>query len=162
MAAEKDLALAPDPLLRLLALLPGEPEKIDDLAKRLRLSRREHARLSAFAEMPELDASLSDAEVSRLLYRQGAGTVRDRLVLALAKAKGDDDGEAAAALARHLALADSWTRPVFPVAAKDLIALGLKPGPALGEAIKRLTDQWVKSDFALSKDALIAGLKKEL
>ncbi len=161
MACETDLTLAPDPLLRLLALLPGEPEKIDDLAKRLRLSRRERVRLTAFAEMPELAAALSDSELSRLLYWHGAGTVRDRLIMALAKARGDDDGEAAAKLARHLAQVDAWTPPVFPVAAKDLIALGLEPGPALGEAIKQLTDRWVESDFALSKNGLIAGLNKD-
>jgi poly(A) polymerase len=44
----------------------------------------------------------------------------------------------------------------FPVAAGDLIARGMPPGPGLGAALKRLEARWVASDFRLDKTALLA------
>lgn len=37
--------------------------------------------------------------------------------------------------------------PVFPVKAKDLMAIGFVPGPELGEALRALEKVWIKSGF---------------
>ena len=49
--------------------------------------------------------------------------------------------------------------PVFPVQGRDLIALGMKPGPDLGARLAGLKDEWKRSGFSLGKDELLeAGL----
>ena len=44
-------------------------------------------------------------------------------------------------------LAAAWTPPKPPFAAVDLMALGLKPGRALGQALARAEAAWVAADF---------------
>ncbi len=45
--------------------------------------------------------------------------------------------------------------PVFPLLPRDLLAVGHKPGPDLGDQLKRLVKAWKDSEFALSKSDLI-------
>lgn len=49
----------------------------------------------------------------------------------------------------------NWPVPVLPVSAKDFMARGMKPGPALGEALKKAEAKWVKSGFALGREDLL-------
>ncbi|HTM78239.1 MAG TPA: CCA tRNA nucleotidyltransferase [Devosia sp.] len=49
--------------------------------------------------------------------------------------------------------------PTFPVGGKDLLALGLQPGPAFGIVLDRLEQQWVESGFTLDRSALLALAK---
>lgn len=49
-----------------------------------------------------------------------------------------------------------WQVPVFPVAGKDLIANGMKPGPAVGARLKAMREAWIQSDYVLRRDELLA------
>jgi tRNA nucleotidyltransferase/poly(A) polymerase len=51
---------------------------------------------------------------------------------------------------------EAWTVPVFPVKGRDLLDDGMKPGPAVGEAIRRMREAWVASDYVLDADELKA------
>ena len=44
----------------------------------------------------------------------------------------------------------------LPLAAAELIAAGMAPGPALGQALARAEAAWIDSDFTLDKHALLA------
>lgn len=59
---------------------------------------------------------------------------------------------------KNLSDVSSWQEPVFPVSGKDLIALGLKPGPEMGQTLAKLKKQWVASRFELSKEDLLQSL----
>lgn len=50
-----------------------------------------------------------------------------------------------------VAVLRAWVAPVFPVTGGDLIAIGIKPGPDMGKALKAMRDRWAKSDYVLSK-----------
>jgi hypothetical protein len=50
-----------------------------------------------------------------------------------------------------------WVTPKFPVSGADLMALGMKQGKELGDALKSMKERWKRSDFQLSKDELMAG-----
>lgn len=54
-------------------------------------------------------------------------------------------------------LAAGWTPPRPPFAAADLMALGLKPGRALGQALARAQAAWIAADFP-DDPSTIAGL----
>ncbi|UTW54457.1 CCA tRNA nucleotidyltransferase [Kordiimonas sp. SCSIO 12610] len=53
----------------------------------------------------------------------------------------------------------AWNIPVFPVSGRDLIALGMMPGPAISVSLNALEALWVESDFLMLKDELLATVK---
>lgn len=48
--------------------------------------------------------------------------------------------------------------PTFPVSGKDLISLGVTPGPEMGEILATLKRKWADSGFNLSRDDLLQSL----
>ncbi len=104
IAAEAAYGWAPDALLRLMAIVPPDAERLAALAERLRLSRAEAGRLKAFAEAPVVKPDLAGTALDRLLYRTGREGIVDRLRLALAvaRAKAEIETEKMAEAARLL------------------------------------------------------------
>ncbi len=126
----------PDPLRR-LAVLSGE-----DPAQALRLSRQEARRLEVL--QGGIGSAVAAAE---LAYRFGSGAARDIVLL-----RGAMFGQP---------LAAGWQADIarggaaeFPVRAADLA--GQVSGPALGARLRKLEQRWIASDFALSREQLIA------
>jgi poly(A) polymerase len=152
------LAAAPhaDPLLRLAALLrppPASAGAAPAVAARWRLSNHDAERLAALTEaaLPALAAPA--AERRRALYRMGAPRYRDLVRLAAAE-KPDP-----AALAATLAEATAWRPPKLPLGGDDLLALGLQPGPRLGQILAAVEAWWLERDFAPDRAACLAHAK---
>lgn len=126
-----------------LALM-GEPEAMQAL---LRLSNErvdKTRRIDGAAEF------LARGEASWAAYRFGEDAVEG---LAVAAARNDWPRERLMETARDLARLQ--VAPL-PVSGKDLIALGMKPGPSLGAKLTELERAWVESAFTLERDALLA------
>ncbi len=151
----------PDALLRLQAIVPPDPARMEALARRLKLSKADAGRLREWA-MTEITApDLSDLALRKLLYVGAPGGVRDRLRLALAGARARAGGEEkalveAASFGRLLELVERWQKPRFPVSGGDLSALGFKAGPEMGRTLARLEKRWIESGFVLGREALLA------
>ncbi len=116
-----------DPLLRLAALLSGDPAPVAD---RLRLSTEEAGRLVAIRAAPLATPSMDDASLRRLLADTPAATLIDRVWL----------GGGDARLRLRLA---AMPRPVFPLGGRDAVAIGMAPGPEIGRALRRVRDWWL-------------------
>lgn len=85
-----------------------------------------------------------DARAARaFLYAEGIEAGMDLALLAAVHGWG----EGAGGLETVARLAAAWTPPKPPFAAADLMALGLKPGRALGQALARAEAAWVAADF---------------
>jgi hypothetical protein len=109
----------------------------------------------AWANAPDVDSEITEAELAKTLYRHGTDGIRDRLRHRLARER--DEGHAdVAATRRLLAIAASFKRPVFPLGGKDLVAAGVEAGPAVGKRLRALEERWVESDFKLSREALLS------
>jgi tRNA nucleotidyltransferase/poly(A) polymerase len=151
---EASLGFPPDPIFRLAALSIFVEEDAPRLAERLRLSGKEAADLLALsARNPALSGSMDRGDLLAALYRLGARIYLGRLLLAWAAegASSEDAGW------RHAAsLAKGWARPRFPLSGGDLVALGWKPGPALGEKLKELEDLWIRQEFKSAREDLLA------
>ena len=168
MRVEDAAGIHPDPLLRLMALLPlGNIARADALAGRLKLSGVERERLAETqATCAELDTTrLDDQKALRAaLYHHGERAVRDALALQHA-AVADLDPEASLpeGMGQKVAggwnLADTWQKPKLPVTGADLLARGIAAGPQLGAALKVMEGAWVGSDFTLGREDLLAVLK---
>jgi poly(A) polymerase len=132
IAAEQSAGIAPDPLRRLSALLPRQPEIADDVAARLRLSNKARKRLACVAT-----ADLSSSPEA-LSYQVGSGCAVDRLLLA---GRVDD--------ARAIA---GWTAPRLPISGGALIARGLPEGPIVARTLRKIEQRWVEAGFPAGAD----------
>ena len=160
VAAERDLSWAADPLLRLMAIIPPQPERAEELATRLKLAKAERARLEAWAAAALPNHDFDAREFARLLYWGDQRALTDRLRLALASARalaaGDDrEMMKAAGFSRLLEFALAWSKPRFPLKGSDLLAAGAAAGPEVGERLKALEQKWADADFSLAKDELL-------
>jgi poly(A) polymerase len=137
------IAIDRDPILRLSSLLPDDPEVVREAANALRLSNAQKSRLiEALPDGTEVAPLMGERAARAALYRLGRQTFRDRL--ARAWAADSRLGDAARAL---MALADDWTRPVFPISGADLKAAGMTPSPEMGRILGDLEAWWVAEDF---------------
>lgn len=121
--------ITPASLRRLGALLPRDPATAKTVAERLKLSKAAQKRLTAAA-------APSDAQSDRprqLAYRIGTDAAEDWLLI-------DGDGASAKAL-------EGWHRPRLPIGGGDLIALGLRAGPAVAATLQAVERDWVAAGF---------------
>jgi poly(A) polymerase/tRNA nucleotidyltransferase (CCA-adding enzyme) len=116
--------LPPEPLLRTAALLAGDPAAF---AARLRLSAAEAERLAALRGPPPRG---DDADLRRGLADTDGAILAGRSWLA-----GQDP-----AIRTRLA---SIPRPVFPLEGRDVVALGVPPGPRVGALLRQVRAWWL-------------------
>ena len=52
----------------------------------------------------------------------------------------------------------AWQPPDFPISARDVLALGIPPGPRVGRLLDELRRWWEASNFAADRAACLARL----
>ncbi len=161
ITSEADLGWQPDPLLRLVAMVPPDAARLQAMGDRLRLSKADAARIVSWAQAPGIEPDMDERVLAKLLYRHGRDGIEDRLKLSLATARGKAVAETselyrAGGFSRLLGLAGKWEKPQLPIRGADLIEAGSKQGPELGAVLAQLEDEWVESNFALDRAALLA------
>jgi poly(A) polymerase len=127
IASERASAIAPDPLRRLAALLPPSPPVAETVAARLRLSKRQRARLVCAAHRLAADAEAPRA----LAYREGIACAIDRLLL---------EGADVAALR-------DWEVPEFPLKGGEIVSRGVAAGPEVARILRTAETQWIAEGF---------------
>jgi len=143
--ARRVARLPADPVLRLAALRPDDPES---LADRLRLAGAERERLRAL-QAPPLDAAASDDDLRRALDGTSADILADRVRLAA----GPPD-----LIARLRAV----PAPVFPLSGRDLQAQGVAPGPAMGAMLRELRCWWRAGGCTADREEVLRELARRL
>jgi poly(A) polymerase len=136
VAAEQAAGIAADPLRRLAALLPADPDAAAAIAGRLRLSKRQTRRLVSAAQ-PGLDSP------ERLAYWLGPTEAIDRILLHGTAEPG-------------LAALPQWQKPRLPIGGGNLVERGLKAGPLVAATLQAIEREWVESGFPKDVDALVA------
>lgn len=151
IAREHETPVAADWLRRFAVLAP---EATDAVAARLKLSNAETMRLAMLcAAEPALTAASSLLALNRALYHLGQAAVADRLLIAWAR-DGDDTG-----WKTQLARTTAWRDKIFPISGADVLALGLAPGPRVGELLRAVENWWIESGFAPSRDEALERLR---
>ncbi|WP_105384152.1 CCA tRNA nucleotidyltransferase [Neorhizobium alkalisoli] len=163
VATEQALGWAPDPILRLAAIVPPDAERLEGLAQRLRMSKAEGARLTGWANAPVPSDDVTDIVFDRLLYRHGTEGVKMRLKLGLSLARAGAQGDTAgmrrsARLSTLLERAEKYRKPTFPFGGADVVAAGVPPGKRVGEILSALEDFWMERNFTPDRAALAARL----
>lgn len=132
---EAAAGLAPDPLRRLVALLPAAA--VAEVGARLKLSNLQRKRIESAAEGVGTSATRS------LAYYLGREGAVDRLLLS------DRSVE-------EVAEVNGWEAPRLPLTGGALVARGVSRGPVVAATLKQVEEAWVAADFP-GEEAL-AGL----
>jgi poly(A) polymerase len=145
----------PDPLRRLAALIETDAVAAEAIAERLRLSNAERERLAGLARPWPLNPAADARAQRRAVYDLGAERYRDLALLLAAEGKIDERW-----LAKLLDLTAHWAPPRFPLAGRDVTALGIPPGPPVGQLLIEVRQWWEEADFAPDRAACLDHLRK--
>lgn len=146
IAAEDEARVEPDPLRRLASLLPAEPRLVGEIGARLKLSNADRQRLGHAAEIIPVPK-----DPRALAYRTGGAATLDRLLLT-------GDGRAA----QWTGPLASYARPRLPISGKDLIAMGLPPGPAVSRRLLEVEQRWIDGGFPADRNKVMAIAREVL
>ncbi|PZQ22982.1 MAG: polynucleotide adenylyltransferase [Sphingopyxis macrogoltabida] len=130
---EARTAAPPAGLRRLAALLPADADSAEQVASRLRLSKRQRAYLAALAR----HRGSTPPPARQLAHAIGVDAARDVHLLAAAP-------DAAVAASQSLA---GWSVPLLPIRGADIIARGVTAGPEVARLLKAVEAAWVGEDF---------------
>ncbi len=154
---ETALGTDPDPLRRLAALTPMRPGEAGLLRDHLRLSSTEYDRLCAIALAdPGACCDAPEADARAALYRQGARAFQDVVMISWAR-DGRDPHDPLCA--ERFNLARTWHPPELPVRGADVLALGVAPGPGVGQVLARFEEWWISAGFPTDPDVLSRQLQ---
>lgn len=140
IVAEEQAHVAADGVRRLAALLPEDPKLAGEVAARLKLSNAQKARLVHAARREPVPA-----DPRALAYSIGPDAALDRLLLT-------DDPRAA----QWAGPLSSYQRPRLPISGKDLIAMGLPPGPQVSRRLAEVEQRWIAAGFPAERHKLMA------
>jgi len=143
-----------DAVLRLAALLPDGDQSADAAARVLKLSNALRDRLEQALGGEKIGMQISAQDARRRLYRIGAASFKDRVMLQWASAP-----QGAGAWRMLLQMAENWQRPRFALTGRDVMQAGVPQGPDVGRLLAQVEDWWVEGDFAASESALRDRLK---
>jgi poly(A) polymerase len=153
---ERSEGFQPDPMLRFLALFWKDAKAVVAASDDLKMSNEEAHRLkwTVQSDAP-IHAGMTPASIRGALYKTGEAVFSDRVLLQWAQ----DPASAASWRQIHEAAA-GWQRPVFPITGDDLLTRGIPEGPPIGAGLRKLETYWIDSDFTLSRDDLLAKVKR--
>lgn len=133
LGRETLLGARPDALLRLAALLPADPQLADTVAARLRLSKAQRLAMGRYAT--PWPAQGTARQIAAQV--QPLETVAPWLLLR-APDQGLDAGWQAL---------QGWAAPEFPLGGRDILAMGIVPGPAVAKTLGEIRRRWIAEDF---------------
>ena len=144
-----------DPLLRLAALIEVDGEGAAAVSTRLRFSNAWRDRLCGLSGPWPLDPQADGPGQRRTLYHLGAKRYHGIALLLAA------EGEMSLGrLSELLAIAGDWMPPVFPLAGRDVTALGIPPGERVGRLLAAVRDWWEEGDFAADRTRCLIYLRE--
>ena len=156
-AIEAALGRSPDAFLRLGALVVEVTEDAEHMATRLKLSRREAARLAGMTRAADLETSETGDKTR--LYRLGVEGYTDTLLLDWARSGA---GSEAADWHARAVLPDCWVPPEFPLGGADIVALGMREGEAVGRLLRQLEEEWIAGGFLGDRAALCERARRAI
>jgi poly(A) polymerase len=140
-AVSRPGGLPADPVLRLAAMLTGDPLA---LALRLKMSNEDRDRLVRLVNTP--NAGGSDADLRRLLADHEPADLIDRTWL-----EGNTDAR------RRMS---GMARPVFLLEGRDVVARGVPAGPRVGALLRDVRQWWMDGGCVADRPACLAQLAR--
>jgi len=140
-----------EPVLTARLALILEDTEPEDLQARWRLSNDD---IGAATDLRAAAELVEGMDLHEAVYRYPE-LLKDALDVAAVRAGW---GEAGKMAVREKLFAVE--KREFPLTGADLVGHGLRPGPKLGQELRRLERLWIESEFALGKDELLSYVEK--
>jgi tRNA nucleotidyltransferase (CCA-adding enzyme) len=141
LAEVKRVAENTDVPSTILAVFAKNEEDVDRIAAQWKLSAHERETMRFIVQ--NRDKKL-DEKTAKMMWTDKK--VKNHHVIELAKYLGKQN---------LVDMLENWQTPTFPVTGKDLQAVGIKPGPAMGQILAKLEAKWKESGYTLDKDQLL-------
>jgi len=155
----------PDPIRHLAALISTNVKNTDELAQRLRLSSKDRARLKILCSPPiKITPNMGDLLENKTLRKYGLDLFRDLALLAWGDEMNghgllpSDRKQSWVAMLERTA---SWVTPAFLLTGEDVKALGIEPGPQIGELLGRVEDWWEVNGYGANRQLCLDRLFRE-
>jgi len=146
------------PMAHLAALLPSGLSAAADTAERLRLSNTNRDYLLGLCAPPvDVHPDLTVTSRRHALQKLGPEAYRDLLLLAAATR-----GTPAVELLEALAEAATWIVVPFPLKGRDLLEMGVAPGPDMGVMLASLEGWWAARDYRPTREDCLVELSRRL
>ena len=153
----------PNPLLRLSALLLQTSKDLkSDALKSFLIMKKEINYILSMLSYKEFLVSQEPLMFSRaLLYKMKLPLCRDVMIL---KSALLPKGKSSISLLKQILkkAEDENERLIFPLSGKDLLSLGVEPGPFMGSLLKKAEDFWMENDCSLSKEECLSYIKEDI
>jgi poly(A) polymerase len=155
--------LSADPVRRLGAMMT-DSEDCHAVADRLRLSNSQRNRLYDMLRItpPAFDAPRE--EFLRALRHSGSEAMVDALLLQWAQQRaleGRTNAQRSALYRQRLEDALHWQPPQYPLQGRHLLAVGLRPGPRIGDLLAAGELYWESHDFQPSAEEILQQIMAE-
>ena len=152
---ERSRGARPDPILSLAALALKLPSDASGLRDALRLSNEERDRLMLMAAQAATQAGRRNApgaqEIAALLFTVGRRACEDVIALWHLDSGAPPDAPDWMAAARAAGAAPV---PTLSLSGADVVAKGVRKGPAVGQILKILQARWIGEGFPSSPATL--------
>lgn len=145
----------PDPIARLMMLIMPLEDAAQSVSDLLRLSNVDRARLENWVTVRRSIGGkiLAQNELRRAFYKHGTQAVLDYLIWR----NPGNEGLSPFQIRGLVVAATEWRRPDFPLKGADALEAGLK-GPAIGQALRAVEENWIASDFNIAREVLLKQL----
>lgn len=153
----------PNPLLRLSALLLQTSKDLkSESLKSFLIMKKEINYIISMLSYKEFLLSQDPLMFSRaLLYKMKLTLYRD--VMILKSALLSKEKNSITLLKQILEKAEDQNELlIFPLSGKDLLSLGVKPGPFMGSLLKKAEDFWMENDCSFSKEECADYIKGDI
>ena len=148
---EKACGVEPSAVRRFFVLYFPDKVLAENFAVRMHLTKRQRETLVRWANTKiGIENILEDKLRRKMLYLYGKDFCIDKFLIEAAKEQVVPDN-----LLGLMQSIREATIPEFPLGGKDLILSGKVSDKNLGPVIERLKNEWIKSDFSLSKEELL-------
>ncbi len=143
--------------VRLATLCLAAANDAKRISRALKLSNDEQKELQNIAAILHCPPQLPNQHtVRKWIYRYGNKSAQQRVFYLRSATLSGLADPAWAALAE---LAGIWAAPEFPIAGRDILALGIEPGTIVGSTLRQVEEQWLATDFKMPRDELLACAK---
>ncbi|MEC7381102.1 MAG: CCA tRNA nucleotidyltransferase [Pseudomonadota bacterium] len=146
----------PDLLIRFFLLVPKKYDSLSLLTNFSFSNREKKIFEETYNSNHKVKSYLSIKEVRAEIYKIGKDNFNNLVRINWARDNKISNSVQWRAL---LAISESFELPVFPIKAKDLLALGVPEGPLLGEILDDVESWWVDTDFTADKFSLFERMK---
>jgi poly(A) polymerase len=152
---ENELEVKPNPWARLVCIYGPQYEGYRKLGQRFKFSKKQMKILTQICQatvfFEEMMMYYEDASLTHkvLVYRFGREVYQLFFLL---------NSSLSIRFKKnifHFEKMKTWVIPIFPVGGNDLMKHGWKQGPEIADTLRFLEDQWIKSNFSLTKEQLV-------